>query len=66
VARWCVSAEHRKALWCSYYVLRWGDDGTGAKTKVRPLRSWIDDTWPAPWPLAVGFCGACSVLDHLF
>lgn len=64
VAKWC-SCSHRAKLWCSYYVLRWGADGTGAKTQVRPLRSWIDDT-PAPWPLVVGFCSPQSALDHLF
>lgn len=64
VAKWC-SCSHRAKLWCSYYVLRWGADGTGAKTQVRPLRSWTDDT-PAPWPLVVGFCSPQSALDHLF
>eukprot|EP00434_Breviolum_minutum_P045521 symbB.v1.2.040831.t1/scaffold7573.1/size10519/1 len=64
VAKWC-SSNQRAALWCSYYVLRWGADGTSTKTQVQPLRSWIDDT-PAPWPLAVAFINARSALDHLF
>jgi len=54
-------------MWCSYYVLQWGgEQGAGSKTQVRCMRSWVDDAWPAPWPLAVGFCGARSALDHLF
>ncbi|CAK9110670.1 Hypothetical protein SCF082_LOCUS51394 [Durusdinium trenchii] len=64
VAKWC-SSKQRSALWCSYYVLRWGSDGTGPQTQVQLLRSWIDAT-PAPWPLAIGFCTPRSALDHLF
>jgi len=65
IARWRADSE--QSIWCSYYVLHWGaEQGSGSKTKVRCMRSWVDDAWPAPWPLAVGFCGARSVYDHLF
>ena len=63
VAKWCSSSD-RAALWSSYYVLRWAD-GTSGKTQVTQLRSWTDDK-PERWPLAVGFYGARSALDHLF
>ncbi|CAE7595713.1 unnamed protein product, partial [Symbiodinium sp. CCMP2456] len=66
VARWCNGKSQRRALWYTYYMLHWaGDCGAGAGTQVRPLRS-VGDMWPAPWFLAVGFCGARSALDHLF
>jgi hypothetical protein len=67
VASWSSKADQRKAMWRAYYVLRWGaEHGAGPSTEVRTMRSWTDDAWPAPWPLSVGFCGARSVLDHLF
>lgn len=30
------------------------------------MKTWLDDSWPSPWPAAVGFCGAQTALDHLF
>eukprot|EP00438_Fugacium_kawagutii_P003790 Skav222333 [mRNA] locus=scaffold4382:30991:39673:+ [translate_table: standard] len=54
VAKWCSSTQ-RATLWCSYYIFRWGADGTTANTQVQPLRSWIDDT-PAPWYFWVASC----------
>ncbi|CAE8630332.1 unnamed protein product, partial [Polarella glacialis] len=67
VATWSPTVETRKAMWRAYYVLRWGpEQGAGPATQVHPMRSWMDGAWPAPWPLAVGFCGARTALDHLF
>eukprot|EP00930_Biecheleria_cincta_P006910 TRINITY_DN108014_c0_g1_i1.p1 TRINITY_DN108014_c0_g1~~TRINITY_DN108014_c0_g1_i1.p1 ORF type:complete len:434 (-),score=41.06 TRINITY_DN108014_c0_g1_i1:112-1413(-) len=64
ITRW---GEQHEALWYSYFVLRWGNEhGAGSNTQVRFARSWVDDAWPAPWPLAVGFCGASTAWDHLF
>eukprot|EP00930_Biecheleria_cincta_P029495 TRINITY_DN20518_c0_g1_i1.p1 TRINITY_DN20518_c0_g1~~TRINITY_DN20518_c0_g1_i1.p1 ORF type:complete len:434 (+),score=57.46 TRINITY_DN20518_c0_g1_i1:159-1460(+) len=67
ITRWCSSSEQRMALWYSYYVLRWGNEyGVGSSTQICFIRSWLDDAWPAPWLLSVGFCGACTAWDHLF
>lgn len=64
---WRATGDDRKAMWRAYFVLRWGaEHGAGRGTQVRAMRSWVDDAWPAPWPLAVGFCGARTALDHLF
>mmetsp|Transcript_68981 Transcript_68981/g.177788 ORF Transcript_68981/g.177788 Transcript_68981/m.177788 type:complete len:441 (-) Transcript_68981:112-1434(-) len=64
----CASrGQCREAIWRAYFVLRWGSElGATHSTEVRCMRSWLDDAWPAPWPLAVGFCGARSSMDHLF
>lgn len=60
-------SEAREALWRSYFLRRWGEGyGASRRTSVRVVRPEAAETWPAPWPLAVGFCGASSVLDHLF
>lgn len=67
VTSWKASGEDREAMWRAYFMLRWGaEHGAARGTQVRVMRSWVDDAWPAPWPLAVGFCGARSALDHLF
>lgn len=59
--------QERMAIWRAYFVLNWGSEhGASDGTEVRIMRSWVDDPFPAPWPLAVGFCGARSSLDHLF
>lgn len=64
---WWSARKDRLAVWHGYFVLRWGvEHGVGRRTMVEVVRSWGDDAWPAPWPLAVGFCGACSALDHTF
>jgi len=64
----CVASwQERKGLWRAYFMLRWGAEiSAGPGTQVRILRSWIEDSLPSPWPLAVGFCGALSAMDHLF
>mmetsp|Transcript_62797 Transcript_62797/g.162262 ORF Transcript_62797/g.162262 Transcript_62797/m.162262 type:complete len:479 (-) Transcript_62797:63-1499(-) len=65
----CVngSVAHRDDLWRAYFVLRWGSEqGASQSTEVRVMRSWFEEAWPKPWPLAAGFCGARSSLDHLF
>lgn len=62
-----VSECARGGLWRALFVQRWGfEQGTTHSTEIRVLRSWGDEPWPAPWPLAFGFCGARSPLDHLF
>lgn len=67
IAGWCVCSEQRKALWYSYYVLRWGNEyGVGSNTQICFIRSWVDDAWPAPWLLSAGFVGASTAWDHLF
>lgn len=48
-------------------MLRWGSElGVSRHTRLRIIHSWVDDDWPTTWPLAVGFCGAESELDHAF
>jgi len=67
ITRWRASSEQRKALWYSYYVLRWGyEEGIRSSTQICFIQSLVDDAWPAPWLLSVGFCGAKSAWDHLF
>jgi len=58
----------RLATWRGYFMLLWGPEyGATHDTQVRVMRSWVGaDALPAPWPLAVGFCGARSALDHMF
>jgi len=66
VAKWHSSSEHRSALWHSYFVFRWGcEQCASSGTQIRLMPSWVEDAWPAPWPLAAGFCGARSVMDHM-
>lgn len=66
-ASWRAPGEERHALWRAYFVFRWGmAHGVTRRTEVRVMRSWVDEELPAPWPLAIGFCGARSALDHLF
>mmetsp|Transcript_30869 Transcript_30869/g.67560 ORF Transcript_30869/g.67560 Transcript_30869/m.67560 type:complete len:425 (-) Transcript_30869:118-1392(-) len=62
-----IVGDSGQALWHAYFMLNWGPEhGVSRRTEVHVMRSWVDDAWPAPWPLAVGFCGARSALDHLF
>lgn len=66
-ASWRTTSGDRRDLWHAYFVTRWGSDqGAGRNTEVRVMRSWASAAWPAPWPLAVGFCGALTAEDHLF
>lgn len=61
------SVQARENVWRALFVLRWGpEQGVSHTTKVIITRSWVEETWPGPWPLTVGFCGARSSLDHLF
>mmetsp|Transcript_98464 Transcript_98464/g.317450 ORF Transcript_98464/g.317450 Transcript_98464/m.317450 type:complete len:433 (-) Transcript_98464:135-1433(-) len=64
---WGTTAKDRQATWRAYFVLCWGAEHDASRnTQVCLMRSWAWDAWPAPRPLAVGFCGARSSLDHLF
>lgn len=68
-AQWGGSGSRaRLAVWRAYFMLLWGPEyGATRETQVRVMRSWVEvDSLPAPWPLAVGFCGARSALDHMF
>jgi len=69
-ARWggSASSRGRMRVWRAYFMLLWGAEyGATRETQVRVMRSWVGiDALPAPWPLAVGFCGACSAADHMF
>lgn len=64
---WDATLEDRQSVWRAYFVFRFGfEQGTTRDTQVRIMKTWLDDAWPSPWPMSVGFCGAVSALDHLF
>jgi len=65
-AGWWADPADRETFWRQYFVAHWAFDyGIGRATAAQVEPPSAHTAWPTVWPLAVGFCGASSAIDHL-